>query len=58
MAQCLKTTQNVAFEFLDFGISPQFLSHLNWPVWFHCLTASLENWENETYVSISNHCES
>ena len=27
-AQCLKITQNVAFEFLNFGIFHQFLSYL------------------------------
>ena len=26
-AHCLKITQNVAFEFLKFGIFPQFLSY-------------------------------
>ena len=26
-------TQNVLFEFLDFGIFHQFLSHQKWPVW-------------------------
>ena len=31
--QCLKITQNVAFEFLNFGISHQFLSYWNWLVW-------------------------
>ena len=30
---CLKITQNVAFEFLSFGIFHHFLSYKNWPVW-------------------------
>ena len=30
---CLKITQNVAFEFLNFGIFHHFLSCKNWSVW-------------------------
>ena len=30
-AQCLKITQNVSFECLNFGIFCQFLSDKNWP---------------------------
>ena len=33
ISQCLKITQNVAFEFLSFGIFHQFLSNWNWPFW-------------------------
>ena len=32
-SQCLKIAQNVSFQFLNFGIFYQFLSHYNWPVW-------------------------
>ena len=31
--QCLKITQNGAFEFFDFGILQQVLANLHWPVW-------------------------
>ena len=31
--QCLKITQNGAFELFDFGILQQFLANLHWPVW-------------------------
>ena len=31
--QCLKITQNGAFEFFDLGILQQFLANLHWPVW-------------------------
>ena len=40
-SQCLKMIQNVSLEFLHFGIFHQFLSFLNWPVWYHSLTAKL-----------------
>ena len=39
-SRCLKITENVSFEFCNFGIFNQFLSCQNWPVWQHCLTLS------------------
>ena len=32
-AHCLKITQNVAFQFFNFGIFHQFSSFKNWPIW-------------------------
>ena len=50
-SQCLKITQNVAFEFFQFlAISINFCLIQKWPVWKHCLTASFrfsktrQNW--------------
>ena len=40
VARCLKIAKNVAFDFLNFNFNNFLMSYQNWPVWYHCLTAS------------------
>ena len=55
-SQCLKITQNVTFEFINFGNFQQSLSYSSWPVWYHCLTARFrfsktrQNWPILAYL--------